>query len=295
MRHVCESIIYQHVFSNADREVGGVLVGRIAHQGAQPTITGAIPAIAADEQRAALTFTQDSWEHVHRVMDSEYPNERIVGWYHSHPAFGIFLSGHDLFIHRNFFGDRSQIALVIDPIAQEEGVFAWRQSTGDVDLYTQGPTPAGWYALGKDGRAISGRRPGQPSASERRRETRTLKLPPPYLLAVAALAGFSVAFAAAYFGLRHHDSSGRGRTVTAQVTPTTLGRATAPTTTVTATANVHPSTPSPAVTPTTTATSPAAATTAAATTTAAQAPSQVAATTTTTTPTVSLSATVTSP
>ncbi len=31
------------------------------------------------------------------------PNIDIVGWYHTHPSFGIFLSHHDLFIHQNFF------------------------------------------------------------------------------------------------------------------------------------------------------------------------------------------------
>lgn len=220
--HVCESIIYQHVFSTADREVGGVLVGRIAHDGAMPTVTGAIPAIAADEQRAALTFTQDSWEHVHRVLDSEYPNERIVGWYHSHPGFGIFLSGHDLFIHRNFFSGQSQIALVIDPIAREEGVFAWRRSKSDVDLYTQGPTPAGWYALGKDGTALPART-GQPLETGRKSQR------PPYPLAIvalAALAGFAGAFAISFFSLRHHAPSKAGPTVSVRTGTTTTGATT---------------------------------------------------------------------
>ena len=49
----------------------------------------------------------------------------IVGWYHSHPGFGIFLSEHDRFIHRHFFGEPGQIALVIDPLAHVEGLFAW--------------------------------------------------------------------------------------------------------------------------------------------------------------------------
>ena len=217
---MCEAVIYAHVFSNAEREVGGVLVGRIAHDGAMPTITGAIPAIAADEQRAALTFTQDSWEHVHRVLDKEYPNERIVGWYHSHPAFGIFLSGHDLFIHRNFFSGQSQIALVVDPIAREEGVFAWRRSKSDVDLYMQGPTPAGWYALGKDGTALPVR-PGQQPLQTSRKPGH-----PPYPLAVvalAALAGFAGAFAISFLALRHHNPSKAGQTVTVRTGSTTTG------------------------------------------------------------------------
>lgn len=235
LRHVCEAVIYQHVFLNADREVGGVLVGRITRNGAMPTITGAIPAIAADEQRAALTFTQDSWEHVHRVLDEEYPNERIVGWYHSHPAFGIFLSGHDLFIHRNFFSGESQIALVVDPIAREEGVFAWRRSKNDVDLYMQGNTPAGWYALGKDGTALP-TRPGQLPQDD------TKAGHPPYPLAVialAAVAGFAGAFAISFLALRAHNPSKAGPTVTVRTKSTTTG-STTPTTVSTSTENAKP-------------------------------------------------------
>lgn len=134
--------VYPHVFENADREVGGVLVGRAPASGGAPRVTGAIEAIAADERRATLTFTQDAWEHVHRVLDRDFPGQQIVGWYHSHPGFGIFLSEHDLFIHRNFFSGPAQIALVVDPVASVEGVFHWND--GEIEgLFTR-PTPPGW-------------------------------------------------------------------------------------------------------------------------------------------------------
>ncbi len=126
MRQASVAVVYPHVFEHHDREVGGVLVGRAARHGGPPLITGAIPAIQADERRDSLTFTQDAWEHVHRTLDTQFPpEEQIVGWYHSHPGFGIFLSEHDLFIHRNFFSGPSQIALVVDPHAMTEGVFVW--------------------------------------------------------------------------------------------------------------------------------------------------------------------------
>lgn len=142
---VSESTIYPHIFGNADREVGGVLVGRISESGPLPLITGAIPAISADEQRATLTFTQDSWEHVHRTLENDFPEgEQIVGWYHSHPSFGIFLSSHDLFIHHNFFSGKSQIAVVVDPIAQTEGAFVW-EGEEVVPLY-EVVTPSRWEA-----------------------------------------------------------------------------------------------------------------------------------------------------
>ena len=145
LQAVSDTVIYQHVFDNADREVGGVLIGRTAADGGLPLVTGAIPAISADEQRATLTFTQEAWAHVHRVLENEFPpDEQIVGWYHSHPGFGIFLSGHDLFIHENFFNAPSQIAVVVDPHARTEGVFAWRD--GELTVLFEHPTPSGWVA-----------------------------------------------------------------------------------------------------------------------------------------------------
>ena len=154
LQAVSDAVIYQHVFDNADREVGGVLVGRTAADGGLPLLTGAIPAISADEQRATLTFTQEAWAHVHRVLESEFPpDEQIVGWYHSHPGFGIFLSGHDLFIHENFFNAPSQIAVVVDPHTQTEGVFAWRD--GELATLFEHPTPSDWVAARSAQRPVS--------------------------------------------------------------------------------------------------------------------------------------------
>ena len=77
-----------------------------------------------------VTFTQDTWEHIYKVKDSEYPDHRIVGWYHSHPGFGVFLSDHDTFIHQNFFSSPQQVAWVYDPHSEEEGCFAWADLVG---------------------------------------------------------------------------------------------------------------------------------------------------------------------
>lgn len=144
--------INEHVFANADREVGGVLVGRVGDRGGPPLVLASVQAAAAGERRASLTFTQDTWEHVHAEIERCYPEDQIVGWYHSHPGFGIFLSNHDLFIHRHFFSGISQIALVVDPLAGTEGVFGW--DGGEIVCWYQRPTTR--PGLGTEG----GRGPG---------------------------------------------------------------------------------------------------------------------------------------
>jgi hypothetical protein len=88
-------------------------------------VTASIEGQNAEEAGAHVTFTQDTWEHIYAVKDKKYPNERIVGWYHSHPGFGIFLSEHDTFIHKNFFASPGQVAWVFDPESDEEGCFGW--------------------------------------------------------------------------------------------------------------------------------------------------------------------------
>lgn len=118
------SQIEQHVKSVTDREVGGVLVGTVGDGSADSTeITAAIPALKAVGASANVTFTHEVWDEALNVVDRDHPGKRIVGWYHSHPDFGVFLSEYDLFIHRNFFPLPGMMALVIDPIRGDAGWF----------------------------------------------------------------------------------------------------------------------------------------------------------------------------
>ncbi|MHC4547772.1 MAG: M67 family metallopeptidase [Planctomycetota bacterium] len=110
-----------------DREVGGVLVGEVCKDDGGPYIRvdTTIDALHADEQSAELTFTHATWEHIHQEMDTKHQGKRILGWYHTHPGFGIFLSDRDLFIQKSFFNLPYQVALVYDPKRREHGVFVW--------------------------------------------------------------------------------------------------------------------------------------------------------------------------
>jgi len=115
--------IRQHARSNSKTEVCGVLIGE--ENGNGMSITARIPGLNAAQAGTYVTFTQDTWEHIYKIKDKEFPDERIVGWYHSHPGFGVFLSDHDTFIHKNFFSSALQVAWVYDPHSDEEGCFGW--------------------------------------------------------------------------------------------------------------------------------------------------------------------------
>jgi proteasome lid subunit RPN8/RPN11 len=51
-------------------------------------------------------------------------NLRIMGWWHSHPNLGCFLSSTDLLTQKYFFPKEYQVALVIDPIRNEFEFFS---------------------------------------------------------------------------------------------------------------------------------------------------------------------------
>ncbi len=117
--------IRQHARGQSKTEVCGVLIGR-ENEG-RLEIDACIAGANAAQAGSHVTFTQDTWEHIYKVKDSEYPDDRIVGWYHSHPGFGVFLSDHDTFIHKNFFSSPQQVAWVYDPHSDEEGCFGWEK------------------------------------------------------------------------------------------------------------------------------------------------------------------------
>ena len=102
--------IRQHAHSSTKAEICGVLIGQ--DRDGVVKVEASITGLNAEEAGAHVTFTQDTWEHIYKVKDKEFPHARIVGWYHSHPGFGVFLSEHDTFIHKNFFSSPGQVAWV---------------------------------------------------------------------------------------------------------------------------------------------------------------------------------------
>lgn len=120
-----------HALSSPNREVAGVLVGPPPEK--QPDgryvvhIVDTIIAKYTVMQGASVTYTPESWRYMNDKLHERYPDETavMVGWYHTHPGFGIFLSGMDQFIHQNFFTQIWHVALVLDPRAKTSGFFCW--------------------------------------------------------------------------------------------------------------------------------------------------------------------------
>jgi proteasome lid subunit RPN8/RPN11 len=115
-----------HGDSSPRAEICGVLVGDVYRDEIGPfaLVEQVIEGQASASSAGQVTFTADTWQHIQIMMDKQYPELRIVGWYHTHPGHGIFLSEMDIFLHESFFGLPWQCALVYDPHSGEAGAFS---------------------------------------------------------------------------------------------------------------------------------------------------------------------------
>ncbi len=122
--------VHGHGHSRLDAEVCGVLAGTLCHDANGPYlhVEAAVSGAGATSAAANVTFTAETWTAIQDEMERSHPDLRIVGWYHTHPGFGIFLSGMDLFIHESFFDLPWQVAFVYDPIGGDEGMFVWHDN-----------------------------------------------------------------------------------------------------------------------------------------------------------------------
>jgi proteasome lid subunit RPN8/RPN11 len=110
------------------RERGGVLVGKYSEQMGKRylIVEGILEAKHTDSTSTTLTFTHETWDTLHAEKERDFAGTRILGWFHTHPRFGIFLSSYDLFIQQNYFNIPWQIAYVVDPVAKTRGFYIWR-------------------------------------------------------------------------------------------------------------------------------------------------------------------------
>ena len=121
------SQVIEYSESDMTGEVGGFLLGGLHEDGGTYVeVRAFLPAPSARSGRASLTFTHETWAQLNRQVEADYPDQLVLGWQHTHPGLTVFLSGYDVFIHRNFFSQPWQIALVVDPKAKELSFFQWR-------------------------------------------------------------------------------------------------------------------------------------------------------------------------
>lgn len=115
----------KHASTSPKFEVGGVMLGECFDSGGVKfvEVTGSIAAENTQSSPAHVQFTNKTWEQFEKVRHERFPKSRIIGWYHTHPGLGVFMSRDDVFVHNNAFSQPWHIALVIDPIRDTYSFF----------------------------------------------------------------------------------------------------------------------------------------------------------------------------
>ena len=141
-----------HAKESLDAEVCGVLAGEVRDDTVE--VRAIIRGAAARAGRAHVTFTHETWNQIHATLDKEYPDLQIVGWYHTHPGFGVEFSAMDRFIHENFFSAPTQVAYLSDPLS------------GDVSICTNSSSGLEYAAkFWVDGREHAAKSPASAAAA----------------------------------------------------------------------------------------------------------------------------------
>jgi len=125
-----------HAGSDLDNEVGGWMAGKFCRDSLSGekfiVIETILPAVFTEQGAAHLTFTGDTQIALHNHLEEHFPDKVFLGWYHTHPRMGVFFSQWDTWLHQNFFPEKWQVALVIEP-HQSIGGFFIKQPDGSLD------------------------------------------------------------------------------------------------------------------------------------------------------------------
>ena len=121
-------------YAETGGEVAGALIGSLQQDAASGItfveINETVP-VRSFSANFDVAIDPTEWSKAEDITQQPQFRGRcvIVGWYHSHPNIGIFLSAVDLNTQATHFGVPWQIAIVIDPVRMEIGAFNGQAGT----------------------------------------------------------------------------------------------------------------------------------------------------------------------
>ena len=119
-------------------EIGGFLLGKVArdtHDQYAVSVEKFVPITPERNNRYTVKFGDQAWSELDDAQRA-HKDLKLVGWFHTHPGHGLFLSEADLSEHRQLFRQRYQIAIEIDPCTSglDTAFFTWTRR-GDLNNY----------------------------------------------------------------------------------------------------------------------------------------------------------------
>jgi len=129
--------VVKEICSDSNLELFGYLVGNVFEwkENKYVVITDQLyDKNAVDSQQyftSQIDGTAGNFDIVLKGLKDIRKNDdlRILGWWHTHPDFGCFLSTTDVHTQRYFFPETYQVALIVDPIRKEYTFFTLDDST----------------------------------------------------------------------------------------------------------------------------------------------------------------------
>ena len=129
-------------------EMGGLLIGHIDHKGNNVVVCGFFPKQTeaspgyCEFDGGALAMAMDACDIANsRCGGPHTPDIQIIGWIHTHPDIGIFLSGIDIDTFGSLRANRPDgriVAVVVDPLREEHGVFITEKAAQTKDAQPAG-------------------------------------------------------------------------------------------------------------------------------------------------------------
>jgi proteasome lid subunit RPN8/RPN11 len=128
---VAEEKMRNHALGRiSDRlEVMGLMLGSIhRHEGTTYALVRDVATTDLEASSVYVRFSRGGWEQLFSSLDDCGFNYVIVGWYHSHPGHGCFMSPTDVDTQRGIFNQPYHSAIVVDPINREIEAFGLREA-----------------------------------------------------------------------------------------------------------------------------------------------------------------------
>lgn len=132
-------------------EIGGILLGRPFLSSGTKTyrvlVEEFVPIAPEYHDKYQLEFSVQSLATDLGGIQDQFPDLMLVGWFHTHPGHGLFLSKPDLRIHDSFFKELYQFAMEIDSLSSnlDTGFFT-RMKNGKVNNKRNLNRQAKWYS-----------------------------------------------------------------------------------------------------------------------------------------------------
>ncbi|MFX0047725.1 MAG: Mov34/MPN/PAD-1 family protein [Candidatus Hermodarchaeota archaeon] len=117
----------KNLCSNTNKEIFGYLIGKILKWKEEIYVEIQEQIFIEDTVHSHQFFTSQiegkagAYEKEFQKLKKNRSDDnlRVVGWWHSHPGIGCFLSRTDISTQKYFFPEVYQVALVVDPIKDE--------------------------------------------------------------------------------------------------------------------------------------------------------------------------------